>query len=218
MSRARDSQRSKVYAAEKSIPSGRALLTVENAQGVLDHLYASAWFRRRWQTPPAEIRPGFGHRRAVSYPPNRHTQDGTVYRHPTIELPLWARTELVLLHEIAHQIVSNRTRWLAGSVLDSEDPETSARWADDLTASPVVSCSHGHKYTRIHREAMAAHGRLFAATMLDLVGYQMGADAKRALREAFRAHKVRYTRRRAPMSPEQREAAAARLSAARERN
>jgi putative metallohydrolase (TIGR04338 family) len=63
-----------------------------------------------------------------------------------------------------------------------------------------------------------AHNWKFAAIHLSLVREMMGVDAERALRDQYRARRVRYTEPRAkrPLTEEQRSAAADRLAAARE--
>ena len=68
-----------------------------------------------------------------------------------IKLPLWARSERVILHELAH-------------VIQTERP---------------------------------GHGRQFCRIFLDIVRrWHSDRDAWRTLRASFRAHRVRYTRRR----------------------
>ena len=89
-SRPRDSQRARLYRAEDEVPRGRRLPTVEVLQAYADDLVASDWFAGRWGGRSLEIRPGFGHRRA------------TADRNGILQMPRWSRTELVLLHEVAH--------------------------------------------------------------------------------------------------------------------
>ena len=69
---------------------GRRLPTVERMQAWVDALVATDWFVARWGTRCFEVRPGFGHRRATA------DQNGV------LQMPKWARSELVLLHEVAH--------------------------------------------------------------------------------------------------------------------
>jgi len=59
-------------------------------QAWVDCVVAADWFVSRWGTRTFEVRPGFGHRRA------------TADQHGVLQMPKWARSELVLLHEIAH--------------------------------------------------------------------------------------------------------------------
>jgi putative metallohydrolase (TIGR04338 family) len=89
-SRPRDSQRARLYRAEGEVHTGRRLPTVERMQAYVDALLAAEWFVARWGARAVEVRPGFGHRRA------------TADEHGVLQMPKWARTELVLLHEVAH--------------------------------------------------------------------------------------------------------------------
>jgi putative metallohydrolase (TIGR04338 family) len=88
--RPRDSQRARLYRAEDEVSPGRRLPTVEALQAYVDGLAAADWFGGRWGARSFEVRPGYGHRRA--------TADGN----GVLQMPRWSRTELVVLHEMAH--------------------------------------------------------------------------------------------------------------------
>ena len=88
--RPRDSQRARLYRAEGEVDSGRRLPTVAKMQAYVDDLVAADWFVARWGERAFEVRPGFGHRRA------------TADENGVLQMPKWARCELVLLHEVAH--------------------------------------------------------------------------------------------------------------------
>jgi putative metallohydrolase (TIGR04338 family) len=88
--RPRDSQRARLYRAEGEVDAGRRLPTVERMQAWVDGLATQDWFLVRWGERTFDVRPGFGHRRA------------TADQHGVLQMPKWARTELVLLHEVAH--------------------------------------------------------------------------------------------------------------------
>ncbi|MDQ4069743.1 MAG: hypothetical protein M3203_09800 [Actinomycetota bacterium] len=90
MTRPRDSQRARLYRAEGEVDVGRRLPTVEKMQAYVDGVVAAEWFVARWGARSFEVRPGFGHRRA------------TANEHGVLQMPKWARSELVLLHEVAH--------------------------------------------------------------------------------------------------------------------
>ena len=90
MTRPRDSQRARLYRAEGEVDSGRRLPTVARMQSYVDAVVATDWFLARWGERTLDVRPGFGHRRATA------DQNGV------LQMPKWARSELVLLHEIAH--------------------------------------------------------------------------------------------------------------------
>lgn len=89
---ARDTQRARLYRAEEEVGPGRRLPTVADLQAYVDAVTAADWFVRRWGERSYEVRPGHGHRRATA------TRDGL------LQLPRWARTELVVLHEMAHPL------------------------------------------------------------------------------------------------------------------
>jgi len=89
--RPRDSQRARLYRAEGGVDAGRRLPTVGRMQSWVDALCATDWFVARWGSRGFEVRPGFGHRRATA----DHASG-------VLQMPKWARSELVLLHEIAH--------------------------------------------------------------------------------------------------------------------
>jgi putative metallohydrolase (TIGR04338 family) len=88
--RPRDSQRARLYRAEGEVDAGRRLPTVERMQAWVDALAATDWFVARWGERAFDVRPGFGHRRA------------TADQHGVLQMPKWARSEMVLLHEVAH--------------------------------------------------------------------------------------------------------------------
>lgn len=89
--RPRDSQRARLYRAEEAVDAGRRLPTVERMQDWVDGLAATDWFVARWGARSFDVRPGFGHRRATADAANG-----------VLQMPKWARSELVLLHEVAH--------------------------------------------------------------------------------------------------------------------
>jgi putative metallohydrolase (TIGR04338 family) len=88
--RPRDGQRARLYRAESEVDTGRRLPTVAQLQAHVDALLAADWFAARWGARAFEVRPGYGHRRA------------TADENGVLQMPRWARTELVLLHEVAH--------------------------------------------------------------------------------------------------------------------
>ncbi len=88
--RPRDSQRARLYRAEGEVDCGRRLPTVAKMQAYVDDLVSADWFLARWGERSFDVRPGFGHRRA------------TADEHGVLQMPKWARSELVLLHEVAH--------------------------------------------------------------------------------------------------------------------
>ncbi|MFN2503864.1 MAG: hypothetical protein ABR540_06490 [Acidimicrobiales bacterium] len=67
--------------------------TVGHLQAYVDELASAEWFRARWNERKFEVRPGHGHRRATA------SQSGV------LQFPIWSRSELVVLHEVAHCLV-----------------------------------------------------------------------------------------------------------------
>lgn len=172
--RPRDSQRSKVYAAERSVFSGGShrpelLLTEAQLRRWLKTITTSTWWRRRhdedrWPRHAPYLE--FGDRGGSA-----HYQPWT----RTIRLRPGSMRRWVLLHELAHHVSSNVNE--------------------------------------------AAHGWEFCAAYLALVRKWLGVEAERKLRAAFRTHGVRYTKPRTTrrtMTVAEKEAATARLAAARE--
>ncbi len=132
-SRPRDSQRARLYRAEDEVGAGRRLPTVPQLQAYVDALAASAWFEARWGSRSFVVRPGHGHRRA--------TADGN----GVLQLPKWARTEVVVLHEVAHcltpvEFAAHGPEY-AGVLLSvlrrAVDPGTAQRLEDSFTRHRV---------------------------------------------------------------------------------
>jgi len=155
----RDSQRKKLYTAERVAlePLAIPLLTTDDVKAYLVKQLSRATLQRRygnvvdlkeWGLTVAD---GRGTRRALAY--------GT-YK---ISLPLWARTDWVALHEVAH-------------VIHDRLSSTRARRGD----------------RNWELRGGAAHGWQYAAIYLDLVRYIKGKEAGDALKAAFKAHKVRF--------------------------
>lgn len=150
----RDNQKSKVYKAEgvvskfKSRHAEKLLTTkvayqfgtkvdrvmIEQAQAYVDDLVSQRWFQSRWGRRKIEVR-------------LKVYGSATGYHGGHICLPPWARNERVILHEVAHTLLTSR---------------------------------------------YAPHGPEFAATYLTLVENRCGKDAAAALREAYKANRVKY--------------------------
>lgn len=101
MAKVRDSQRSKVYKAERKALEGLPCdelhdLSVQECQEIVDKVVSSRWWQGRYGmmlTPPT-VKAGQGARWATA----------RLHEH-TIVLPLWARKQWVILHELAHYAV-----------------------------------------------------------------------------------------------------------------
>lgn len=162
----RDSQRQKVYNAERVLdhsPSTlehdrrerlsptvyRTYASQETCQAFVDRVVRSRFWgsmlaktTRSWLNgPPRKVTvgPGKGHRKATAY--------GLSH----IELPIWARKDWVILHELAH-------------------------------------CLTDAMYART-----APHGREFCSVYLKLVKRFLGDEWAEKLKESFREHRVKWT-------------------------
>jgi len=150
--RTRDSQRSKVYAAEQLFreridkekqPELYAFaedkLELEELQKLVNHLVSLAWFKRRWsRVGEIEVRAG-GQGRT-------HACGVRVFGGGVVKLPAWSRTKLVTLHEVAHvcafsleahgrrfcrtfiELVEHEAGYEAGKLLKKCMDEKRARW------------------------------------------------------------------------------------------
>jgi putative metallohydrolase (TIGR04338 family) len=96
----RDSQRSKLYTAEHSLYHGRKFGSIEEVQGYVTRLTHSKW----WTSREADYEYFRARRILVKDGRGRRSACGS-YSGRYISLPAgWARSELVILHEIAHVI------------------------------------------------------------------------------------------------------------------
>lgn len=159
----RDSQRSKLYTAEKealeqfatplpTVDDIQAYILKQSARTTLQTRYGRAMEVANW---PIMIGDGRRTRRALAYGTNKMT------------FPRWARKDWVVLHEWAH-IIHNRLA-ARGSLLKSN---VGAR-TEELRGG-------------------AAHGWQYAAIYLDLVRFCMGKETHDKLRAAFKEHRVRF--------------------------
>lgn len=98
MAKARDNQRSKLYAAEREAFEGNYPCdetpgySVAECQEIVDKITHSRWWAGRYDGKlDVKVHDGRGFRSATAYPWG-----------PDIYLPLWARKEWVICHELAH--------------------------------------------------------------------------------------------------------------------
>jgi putative metallohydrolase (TIGR04338 family) len=88
----RDSQRARLYDAERALRGGRRFVTVGECQAYVDDVLGSAWWQARFpRVREIRVTDGRGRRHAGAFVESRR-----------IALPKWARNERVLLHEVAH--------------------------------------------------------------------------------------------------------------------
>jgi putative metallohydrolase (TIGR04338 family) len=119
MTRPRDSQRSKLYAAENAVfnygqnpRAGRRFTTLDEIDAYLLKVTGSAWFKRRWPVVGAN-----GHWGSKTW----RLKDGRGSRTPkggmmSMSFPRGSRYEAIILHELAHHICERyngyeRTAW-----------------------------------------------------------------------------------------------------------
>ena len=190
-----DNQRSKVYRAEGTIHNGKSKLgekmlkpqkirelysqgivtegeylgyvveiaaSTKQCKAYMEKIVSYEWFTSRWHisTPSwvegnAPIVGDGRARRKACWQPSTYE----------IKLPQWARTEPVILHEMAHWIV---------------DKATVPR-SDGSTGFWVAQYDPDH----------AAHGKEFASVFLELVRLQLGVKATKVLKASYKQHRVK---------------------------
>ena len=196
-----DNQRSKVYAAESVLSAHKSKLGIKmlkpqrireiikadgtylgsiievpastkQCKAYMEKVVSYEWFTARWHiSTPSYIlgnAPNVGDGRAR----RKACWDAGCYE---IKLPHWARTEAVILHEMAHWIVDKASL-----------PREGGRgfW--------VRQYDHNH----------AAHGIEFAAVLLELVRLQLGAEAAKALKASYKARRVKRAKQPQPIHRE----------------
>lgn len=92
MSRFRDQQRSRLYAAERTLPEGPTFESLAQTQRYVDAVTGSAWWKRHYGPSHIEVRDGRGRIKA-----------GSLTGRAAITLPRRMRYKWSILHEMAHQ-------------------------------------------------------------------------------------------------------------------
>jgi len=95
----RDTQRGKVYKAERHVAEGRKFGTLVECQAYYDRIVHSRWWLRRAMPTQIFLRDGRGTRMARAY---------SNWAGGYINLPRWSRCEIVMLHELAHVLRCRR--------------------------------------------------------------------------------------------------------------
>lgn len=92
----RDSQRSALYRAEDEVDAGRRLASIDDVQAYVDRILGSSYWERLTGAPrTVVVRDGRG---------RRHACAGQTWFGAELRLPRWSRSELVVLHELAHTV------------------------------------------------------------------------------------------------------------------
>jgi len=196
-----DNQRSRVYGAELSISDkkyqsklGKKMLqpqkirelysadtneyigsvvevpaSTKQCKAYMEKVVSYEWFTARWHISTPSWVEGNAPRVGDGRARRKACWDASCYE---IKLPHWARTEAVILHEMAHWIVDRAT-------VPREDNRGFWR--------PQYDTDH------------AAHGKEFAAVLLELVRLQLGAEATTALKKAYKMLKVKRDKQPQPI-------------------
>ena len=165
MGRGRDSQRQRVYDAERDHSQWMNAIYSENGRGwtttgltrkgdtetvlpipevseIEDYfkkIFKSRWFKNRW---PMRAKNGF----AIKDGRRRQTAWGAT--NGNMGFPRWSRFDLFYCHELAHVVTSGANR---------------------------------------------SHGRVFCYNYLTIVKFAMGKEVADELKECFKKHRVKYT-------------------------
>ncbi len=158
-----DPQKNRVYEAEwaMSCYNWPRFKKSETAQKWANELVGSAWFGRNWpfmQHHPVTIFE-IDSEQATSYPVSN-----------TLDMPKWAWSKLIILHEIAH--------------LCNEESEAFQRFR--------VYEGLG----RTKKKGLASHGKRFCGIYLKLVEHVMGLRVARELKANFDKMGVQYESKR----------------------
>lgn len=148
MKQARDSQRSKLYKAERAVwkEHGKPLPTVPDIDRYLDALYASKRFAKAfpkavwWKRP--RVTDGRGRRAACAV--------GT----HTLKIPVWARNSFVVIHELAHVIT---LVYYAGNFPASHG------WQFAMVYLELIRITHGRKAHADLKQSFRQHRVKFKA-------------------------------------------------------
>jgi putative metallohydrolase (TIGR04338 family) len=102
----RDFQASKVQRAESHVNEGERLETVSEMQAWIDKIISSRWWKNRSEIDYIRVMPGRGCRNALA---TQSIMKGRWVH--TIKMPIWSRSQLVILHEICHHLTDPNGNW-----------------------------------------------------------------------------------------------------------
>jgi putative metallohydrolase (TIGR04338 family) len=99
MATERDSQRSKVYKAENSVPSGKKFELAKDVQNYCNRVLKTKWWQENYPAVTTiEVTDGRGARRASG---SRVTRSKI-----RIKMPKFARKEIIVIHEVVHGLAT----------------------------------------------------------------------------------------------------------------
>ena len=97
--RVRDNQRSKIYKAEQAVDHGESFESIQQVNEYCDKILTNQWFNKQ-----------FPHRKfkkfRISDGRGRRTACGSLSG--KMKFPKWSRTELTILHEVAHTVTNEK--------------------------------------------------------------------------------------------------------------
>lgn len=101
-----DSQRQKLYDAQKWAPEGQRFQAVSDMQCYVDDMIGRPWWKRRFSLSQVRVKDGRGRRRAGarSYITSGNGQV-SLLANPQVKMPRHARYERCLIHEVVHCLV-----------------------------------------------------------------------------------------------------------------
>ena len=96
MTKIRDTQRQKVYRAEREALWGTrtSFKDLKEVNAYICHVINSHYWKKRQGSPYIDVRDGRGRSSACAFDKQ------------TIALPKWARKDVIILHELAHTLVN----------------------------------------------------------------------------------------------------------------
>ena len=96
MAKIRDNQRAKLYRAERESlrEHGCTFKDLKEVNKYIDRILRSSYWKKLHGSSHMEVRDGRGRRSACAFD------------RQTIALPKWARSDVIILHELAHTVVN----------------------------------------------------------------------------------------------------------------
>lgn len=183
---ARDNQRKRLYDAEFAVRSfgtgaGRRLETVPEVQAYVNAILGSRWFKARWGVRSIPVLDGRGRRSACA--------EGS-----RIKMPLWARNEMVTLHEVAHVLTPGKyadhgpefAGVLLALIRQFMGPEAAASLRESFRGHRVKSNTAAVPSPRYRVESRTAREKAVRAVAARPPSPMRASEAAEAIRKAAR--------------------------------